>query len=180
MITNKGIDRGLHTLFLGPLDFSSGVMGDFASVGAGAPVLTHFNSLGVTGFLIAASGDLVSTLWPFPAQIDEAEPIELYVHFFHVATDADAPVFKFHYKEQTAQAAGTITSPTTVTFAAHTCSTTANSYERTAVKTVSANSFTRGSTYIISLECDDISTAEVTDIYMVGLEMKYTPSISLT
>lgn len=171
-ITTLAIDEG------GATSFGAG-----ESVGspatAGAAVLDEIGatSTDVFGISIAAAGDLVSTFWPFPTDLDTSDPqLEYRVHFVHEATDADEPVWKVHHLDvakQEAFAEPVANATEVVTFTAHTCSTTADTLEVTAWEAASTNPGSSDVAQIIAVEADNLGSASADEILFVGLEIRY-------
>lgn len=184
-IRDTSIERGKHTMYIGAYDFSNGIVDGTntatCSMNGGAMVIGEFNSLGYGGWIVDATGDYISTILPFPSQIDETEQIRFRVHYGHTSTDADTPTFKLTYSKQTDKAAGVISGPNTTTYyttTADTTSTTANSYHTSPWKVIPKNTFQRGAPYAVSLNLASLGSASASEIYIFGLELEYTPSIS--
>jgi len=156
--------------------------GTLTSQGAGGAV---WAALGVAdselaGIAIEADGDEIYHIMPLPWDVDWDENIWARIWFVHDSVDADAPVWKVFGKFLTKQQAvsdAAASSDDSVTFDAHTCSTTTGSLEVTnwgVFDTLKPMSTDVG--IQISVECDSLGGASANEIKFIGLELAYTVS----
>lgn len=149
----------------------------------GAPVS---GDLGTTateayGVLMAAAGDEIATWIPIPTWWDTDHPLQFRVWFTHQATDADAPIWKVHLHPRVngSEALQPVlaNADETITFTAHTVSTTADVVEATSWTSATATTLAGTDTILgISLECDSLGSASANEIVLIGLEIRYTVS----
>ncbi len=133
----------------------------------------------LNAYSIAANGDDANHIMPLPWDMDHTKEVYARIHFLNVAADADAPDWVVSYTLYAKQAAltlcvaGTRDGGVAIT---HTCAELANAYEITnwgALGWVAA--YAAGDLIVQwNIECNDISTAEVTDLELVGFEFMYT------
>jgi hypothetical protein len=156
-------------------DGSSGIP---ASLGAGGMTFAEIAAtFEIAGMRVGADADEVYHFWPIPWDFDRGEPLRFRVWFVHNSTDADTPIFAVAYKGIARQAAFTDakSSPDqTVTFSAHTCSTTNNSLEVTAWnESTSDLSLTATDFGILLALTVNTMSASANEIVMLGLEVDY-------
>lgn len=146
---------------------------------AGAPFAQEIGatSTDVYGMQIAAAGDLCSTFWLFPDDLDTSDPqLEFRIAFVHEATGADTPIWKVHHLDRAKQEAfaePVAGATEAVTFAAHTCSTTADTLEVTDWKAAATNPASTDVGMVLAVEADDLGSASANEISFVALQIRY-------
>jgi hypothetical protein len=150
-----------------------------ASLGAGGMVFAEIAAtLELAGMQIGADGDEAYHFWPIPWDFDITQPIRGRVWFVSTSTDADTPVFSIAYKGIGKQAAVTDakSSPDgTLTFPAHTISTTDNSLEITAwVESTSQNVLTATDFALLLALTVTTMSASANELLILGFEIDYT------
>lgn len=149
----------------------------------GAPIQGDAGATATTiiGVDMGAAGDEVADFFMIPWDMDKEYAPEYRVVFVHQATDADTPIWKVHLLPRQKQEAlappidNASTYGETITFGAHTCSTTADTIEVTDWNTADASTITDDDIMLgLSLECDDLGSASADEINLLGLEMRYT------
>lgn len=132
----------------------------------------------VAGMQIGADADEVYHWEPIWEDLDITQPLRFRVWFVHTATDADEPIFAVAYKGVGKQAAVSDikSSPDeTVTFGAHTCSTTANSLEVTDWAESNSQSYLTLTDFLLGLALTvNTMAASANEILGIGLEVQYT------
>ena len=162
---------------MGVLD--DGTSGIPASLGEG--VATFAEAVAgseLAAMIIGAAGDEVYDFLPIPWDMDLTQPLRFRVWFIHAATGADTPIWKVMYQffaKQAAVADFIANADETVTFGAHTCSTTNNSLEVTAWAESVSETLWRDGDFAIGLavECDNLGSASGDEIKFLGLEIQY-------
>ncbi len=150
------------------------------SLGTGTPVFGEAVSAAeIAGLLMAAAGDEIYHLMPIPWDMDTTQPMRFRVWFVHKSTSADTPIWKVLYKFFGKQAglSDAASSPDeTLTFTAHTCSTTDNSIEITDWKESLSETKIRATDFglLFDMECDDLGSASADEIVALGIELQYT------
>ena len=150
------------------------------SLGAGEAVFEEaVAGSELAAMVIGAAGDEVYDFMPIPWDMDVTQPMRFRVWFIHAATSADAPIWKVMYQffaKQAAVADFIANADETVTFDAHTCSTTNNSLEVTAwAESASETKFRSGDFALgLAVECDNLGNAAGNEIKFLGLEIQYT------
>lgn len=148
-----------------------------ACASAGVPFPVEAHDLDLFGLSMAAAGDTMHLIWMYPDDLDTADPqLEFAVCFIHESTDADAPIWKVHHLDLAAQQE--MKEPVNdatevVTFAAHTCSTTDESYEQTVWKAATTDPAAADLGSIIAVECDDLGSASANEIRFFKLGIRY-------
>ena len=153
--------------------------GTLTSLGAGTPVFAETIAASqVADLAINAAGNELHHFMPIPWDMDMTQPMRFRVVFVHNATDADTPVWKVHYRFYAKQIAlGTaMTADESVTFTAHTCSTTQGALEVTAWAESASETYWREGDFLLGLavECDNLGSASSNEIGFFGLEIQYT------
>jgi hypothetical protein len=163
-------------MFIAPQDMT-GVVAD-ASLGNGVPVLAEISAaFEIVGLQIDADADEVYHFLPIPWDMDIKEPLRFRVWFDHASADADVPVFAVAYKGVGKQASLTDAKSTpdeTVTFDAHTCSTTNPSTEITewAESVSDTKIVSTDFGILLALTCDTMY-GSAGEIKVLGLEIDY-------
>jgi len=146
---------------------------------AGTPLVGEIGatSTDVAGVEIAAAGDLISTYWPYPSELDTSDP-ELFfrVHFVHEGAAADTPDFKVHYLHRAKQEGflEPVAGATAVTsILDHTCSTTADSLELTAWTIAATQPASTDVGSLLAVEADHLGSASAGEIFILGVEMRF-------
>jgi hypothetical protein len=153
--------------------------GTQTSLGAGTPVMGEAVAASqLSGLVVNAAGNEVFHLWPIPRDMDRKEPFRARYHFIHTSADADAPVFKTHYKaiaKLEAMSAANSTPDEELTHDAHTVATAVNSYEVTDwKKSVSHTKLTSSDIAILfCFEADALGGASASEINILGVELEY-------
>jgi len=150
---------------------------------AGTPLVGEIGatSTDIAGISMAAAGDLISTYWILPSNMNMTDPgVNCRVHFVHIATGADTPIWKVHHLDLAKQQAvlepvGDATE--VVTFGAHTCSTTADSLEVTAWKALATQPASTDVGWLLALELDAVGSASADEIFILGLEFGYSTNL---
>lgn len=146
---------------------------------AGTPLVGEIGatSTDIAGIEIGADGDLASTYWPFPSDMDmDAPQVMFRVHFVHEGAAADVPVWKVVHLDVAAQEGflePVANATETVTFAAHTCGTTADSLEITAWKAAATQPGSADNGMLLAVELDNHGSATAGEIFILGLECGY-------
>ena len=154
--------------------------GTLTSLGTGAAVFQEAVSAAeIAGIQAEAAGDEIYHAMPIPWDMDVTQPMRFRVWFNHSATGADTPIFKVLYKfiaKQVAISDAGSSPDETVTFGAHTCSTTANSLEVTAWAESDSHSYFRSGDFglLLCLEADNLGSASANEITILGMEIQYT------
>jgi hypothetical protein len=149
------------------------------SLGAGTRVFGEpVAAAQLAGLVVNAAGNEVFHYWPIPRDLDRKEPFRVRYHFIHTATDADAPVFKTHYKaisRQEALTAANSTSDEELTHDAHTVSTTANTYEVSTWKKSASHTKLAATDIgiLFTFEADNLGGASASEINIFGVELEY-------
>lgn len=168
-----------------PIRNFSGVLDDNtsgvpASLGAGVPVFAEISAaFELAGMQIAAAGDEVYHFMPIPWDMDTTQPMRFRVWFIHTSTDADIISWKLDYKfiaKQAALSDARSSADEAMTFANHTCSTTANSMEVTAWKESNSHDYWRNGDFALALalEADSLGDGSANELLVLGLEIQYT------
>jgi hypothetical protein len=149
------------------------------SLGAGTAVFGEIISAAqLSALLMNAAGNEVHHILPIPWDMDTTQPMRFRVWFTHASTDADAPIWKVHYRFYAKQEAiGTaMTADESVTFTAHTVSTTSGVLEVTAWAESASETYIREGDFGLGLavECDSLGSATANEIGFFGLEIQYT------
>ena len=149
------------------------------SLGAGTPVFGEIISAAqLAAMLMNAAGNEIHHIMPIPWDMDTTQPMRFRVWFTHASTDADAPIWKVHYRYYAKlEAIGTaMTADESVTFTAHTVSTTSGVLEVTAWAESASETYVREGDFAIglALECDSLGSATANEIGLFGLEIQYT------
>ena len=149
------------------------------SLGDGTAVFGELISAAQLAMLyINAAGNEVHHILPIPWDMDTTQPMRFRVWFTHASTHADAPVWKVHYRFYAKQAAiGTaMTADESVTFTAHTVSTTSGVLEVTEWAESASETYVRNGDFGLGLavECDSLGSASANEIGFFGLEIQYT------
>lgn len=184
MIKDKSVASRLKRIFI-PARVMAGVLDDGtsgvpASLGAGGAIFAEILAASeLAGMQIGAAGDEVYHSMMLPWDLDPDHPLRFRVVFVHTSTDADTPVWKLSYKfigKQAAISDAADSPDELLTFAAHTCSTTANTLEVTLWKKSASNTKIASTdvAVLLALECDNLGSASADEILLVGLEMQYT------
>lgn len=184
MINDDNIGWNRKRIFIKANDFM-GVMDDTTSkypvsLGAGVAVFEEVVAGSeIAGMVIGAAGDEVYDFMPIPWDMDLTQPMRFRVWFIHAATGADTPIWKVMYQffaKQAAVADFIANADETVTFDAHTCSTTNNSLEVTAWAESASETKWRSGDFALGLavECDNLGSASGDEIKFLGLEIQYT------
>jgi hypothetical protein len=178
---NIGWNRGRKFFYprtmAGVLD--DGTSGVPTSLGAGNPGFAEIAAaLELSGMPLDLN-DEVYHFWPIPWYADMDDPLRFRIWFAHTTTDADSPIFQIAYKFVAKQAAITDakSSPDqTLTFDAHTVSTTDNSLEITNWKeSTSHNSFgTTDFALLFALTMNNLGSAGADEIILLGTEVEFT------
>lgn len=146
---------------------------------AGTPLVGEIGatSTDIAGIETAADGDLASTYWPFPSDMDMDDPQVMFrVHFTHESTTADLPIWKVIHLDRAIQEGflePVANATETVTFAAHTVSTTADSLEITAWKAAATQPASTDDGMLLAVELDSHGGATGGEIFILGLECAY-------
>jgi hypothetical protein len=146
-----------------------------ASLGTGEAVFEEaVAGSELAALLIGAAGDEVYDFMPIPWDMDVTQPMRFRVWFIHAATSADAPIWKVMYQffaKQAAVADFIANADETVTFDAHTCSTTNNSLEVTAWAESTSETKYRAGDFALGLavECDSLGSASGDEMCWYGL-----------
>lgn len=179
MIRDYNIAWRTKRTFIPAADFLGISVDRLASLGAGAAVFQEMVAAAeLSGLAIAADGDEIYTFLPIPWDLDRNEPIRFRIWFHHTSTDADTPIWKVFYQFFAKQAAlgdAIANTEETITFGAHTCSTTANTLEVTAWKESASQNYIAAADFgmAIAVECDTMS-GSANEISLIGLELEYT------
>lgn len=154
--------------------------GTLTGQGAGTPVwaASGVAASELTGIAIGADGDELYHMFPVPWNMDPQKDVWLRVVFSHDSTDADTPIWQAWGKWVAKQAALTdakSSGDATVDWAAHTCSTTTGSLERTVWARLGLGSKWTSSdiALILALECGTMS-GSAGELIFHWLEMAYT------
>lgn len=146
---------------------------------AGTPLVGEIGatSTDIAGIEIAAAGDLISTYWPFPADLDTSDP-EIYfrVHFTHETTGADTPDWKVHYLWRAAQEGflEPVAGATAITsILDHAVAALADSLEITAWTVAATQPASTDDAAIFALEADHLGSAGGGEMFILGLEIQY-------
>jgi len=148
---------------------------------AGAPITVQAHDLDLYALSIATVGDAVHCLWVFPEDMDMSNPgVEFRVCFIHESTGADTPIWKVHHVDLAAQqemvnAMAAATS--VVTFAAHTCSTTDDSFEVTAWAPIGTEPASADRAMLLAVECDNLGSASANEIKFFQLGIRYNAAV---
>ena len=154
--------------------------GVITSLGAGGAVFGEISgAFELAGLLIGATGDELYHVRPIWWDMDTTQPMRFRVWFVHTTTDADAPVFKVFYKffgKQAAMSDAASSPDETLTFGAHTVSTTDNSIEITDWKESVSETKIAVTDFgiLLALECDSLGGAGADEMMLLGLEVQYT------
>ena len=169
-----------HTLYANHAQSQLGTAGVGTGQGAGTPLqLAHTGYTGLVGVAMAAAADEVAWFLDPKGEfsfIDFGRDIQAEVIFEHSATDADTPVWKAFMKGIAKQAALSdpdSSSDGSITWAAHTCSTTDNSLEVTTRRgfKLTADVLEDDEMVIVNLECDSLGSASANEIILIGLRL---------
>jgi hypothetical protein len=182
MIRDRNIAWKTKRVFF-PVHAMAGLLEDgtskvLTSLGAGTTVFAEALAAAQISGLALDAADEIFHFWPIPWDLDRDHPLRVRLHFIHNSTDADAPVFKTFYKaiaRQQALSAANSSADETLTHAAHTCSTTNNSYEVTNWKlSVSNTKITAFDLAILfAFELDALGGATADEIVLLGAEIEY-------
>ncbi len=164
-----------HNSFLGVI----GTAGADTGLSNGTPLVAAAAGGSELGVLqMAAAADEFATMIPIPWDLDRTKRVLGRIWFIHSSTDADAPVWlvksKFHAK--TATVVDTDTSEdVATTFAAHTCSATAESLEITKWTDLSWHTHITSTDVMVQLllEADNLGGASANEVEFLGLELMY-------
>lgn len=156
-----------------------GTAGADTGISAGTPLVAAAAGGSEIGVIQqGAAGDEQVIFIPLPWDLDRTAKVLARVWFIHSSTDADTPVWilksKFHAKQVTVVDMDTSEDVAT-TFAAHTCSTTAESLEITAWTDLTWESYITDLDIAVGmlLECDNLGSASGDEIELLGLELLY-------
>lgn len=182
MIKDKNIAWKTERVFI-PVNQMSGFLestGTLTSLGAGTPVFGELTAAAqLAQVFINAAGNEIFHFWPIPRDFDRSRPFRVRLHFAHLSTDADAPVWKTFYKaiaRQEALSAANSTPDETITHAAHTVSIVASSYEVTVWALSASNTKITADdiALLLAFECDSLGSASANEIGFIGAEIEYT------
>ncbi len=156
-----------------------GTAGADTGSNAGGPVVAEQAGNGSMSIVqVAAAADEIQFWGPIPYDMARDQKVLGRIWFVHRSTDADTPIFdvktKFHAKQATVVDFDTSEDVTT-TFAAHTCSTTAESLEVTAWTDLSWDSYLTATDVLFGLIliATNLGSASANEIELIGFEIAY-------
>lgn len=184
-VKDAGIEWNKGRKIIQAIDFASQWVGSpLTGQGAGTPV---YGASGVaaaelTGILVGGAGDELYHMMPVPWNMDPAIDPWIRLIFSHDSTDADTPDFLCDFTWGAKQAAlvdAGASPDATATIAAHTCSTTSGSLERT----LWARAGGLGDAWtaedialLLSVEFNGLGSASADEIVFHWAELAYTIS----
>ena len=156
-----------------------GAAGADVGTSAGAPVVAVAAGASEIGVLqMNAANDEVTHFMPIPWDLDRNKKVLGRIWFIHSSTDADTPVWhvksKFLAKQATVVDTDTSEDKDT-TFAAHTCSTTAESFEITTWTDLNWDLYVQSTDAAVQMlvACTSLGSASADEIELLGLELLY-------
>ena len=150
---------------------------------AGTPLVGEIGatSTDIAAIETAADGDLASTYWVFPSDMDMDNPnMSFRVFFVHEGAAADLPIWKVVHLDLAAQdafAEPVANATETVTFPAHTCGATADSLEVTAWAAVTTQPDSADVAMLLAVERDSHGSASAGEIFILGVGVRYKTSL---
>ena len=143
----------------------------------GTPTLEPITTSEIVGLPMTTADEIAHVL-PIPWNLDRDKQVLGRLMFQHAAADADAPIFKVTAKffgKQDAMTEFIAGADVSVTFGAHTCSTTNPSLEVTDWTDLRWDDYIDDSDVLtgISVELDDLGGASADEIRLLGMELAY-------
>ena len=147
-------------------------------------VLEEIDSTGIMGLKMNNNGDSVNHLCPLPSDVDRYNPVYVYVRWCSgSSTTTDSVLWKVFYKEitpDTTQLSATISTALDTAIADDACLGTAYVDQRTPAGKISRCSIAEAALDLALKVEMDTKTDITEDIFLLGLELEYTPRLSDT